>query len=84
MYELRFSLAAAKVLKKAPREVAVRIRLKLDELAVDPFNTPNVKKLTDHPGYRLRVGDWRVLYLVEREVLVVQVVEIGHRKEVYR
>lgn len=84
MYELRFSLAAAKALKKAPREVAVRIRSKLDELAVDPFSAPNVKKLTDHPGYRLRVGDWRVLYLVEREVLVIQVVEIGHRKEVYR
>ena len=45
---------------------------------------PNVKKLTGHPGYRLRVGDWRVLYLVERQILVVQVIEIGHRREIYR
>ena len=45
---------------------------------------PNVKKLTGHPGYRLRVGDWRVLYLVERQILVVQVIEIGQRREIYR
>ena len=83
MFELRISQTAAKSLRKAPREVAARIRRKLDELAGDPFAAPNVKKLTG-PGYRLRVGDWRVLYLVEREILVVYVIEIRHRKEIYR
>ena len=84
MFELRLSQAALRSLRKAPREVAQRIRRRLDELAVDPFCMPNVKKLTGHPGYRLRVGDWRVLYLVERQILVVQVIEIGHRREIYR
>jgi mRNA interferase RelE/StbE len=84
MYALRFSTAALKALRKAPPDVAGRIRTKLDELAQDPFAAPNVKKLTNHPGYRLRVGDWRVLYLIQQEEVVIQVVEIGQRKEVYR
>ena len=64
--------------------MAARIRARLDELAENPFAVPNVKKLTGHPGYQLRVGDWRVLYLVERDVLVIYVIEVGHRKEIYR
>ncbi len=84
MVELRISQAAAKSLRKAPAQIAARIRRKLDELADDPFADANVEKLTGHPGYRLRVGDWRVLYLVEREVLVIHVIEIRHRKEIYR
>jgi mRNA interferase RelE/StbE len=84
MYALRFSMAALKTLKKAPADAACRIRARLDELARDPFSTPGVKKLTEHPGYRLRVGDWRVLYLIGKGELVIHVVEIGQRKEVYR
>ena len=84
MFELRRSQTAFRSLRKAPRKVAQRIRRRLDELAVDPFHMPKVKKLTGHPGYRLRVGDWRVLYLVERRILVIQVIEIGHRREIYR
>lgn len=84
MYELRFSVAALKALKKAPKDMAGRIRRKLDDLAKDPFSAPNVKKLTGHPGYRLRVGDWRVIYIVQNQELVVMVIDIGQRKEVYR
>lgn len=54
-------------------------------LAVDPF-TPNnnVRKLTNHPGYRLRVGDWRVVYLVHEQDLLIAVVRIAPRGEVYQ
>ncbi len=84
MYTLRFSTTAIKALRKAPADVAKRIRAKLGDLARDPMAAPNVKKLTNHPGYRLRVGDWRVIYLVQHEELVIQVVDLGQRKEVYR
>ncbi len=84
MYELRITQAATKSLRKAPREVAVRIRKKLDELQSDPFDISGLKKLTAHPGFRARVGDWRILYLVEKDTLVVQIIEIGHRREIYR
>lgn len=84
MFALRFSTAALKALRKAPSDVTRRIRERLDELACDPFTAANVKKLTNHPGYRLRVGDWRVIYLVQKEAVVIYVVDIAQRKEVYR
>jgi len=84
MYALRFSTAALKALRKAPADVSGRIRERLNELARDPFAAPNVKKLTSHPGYRLRVGDWRVIYLVQKDTVVIYVVDIAQRKEVYR
>jgi len=43
-----------------------------------------VKKLTDHPGFRLRVGDWRVVYTVSYDQLVVHVIRIAQRGEVYK
>lgn len=67
-----------------PRAEAVRIRRKLDTLARDPERAANVRKLTEHPGYRLRVGDWRIVYLLDRGRIVIQVIRIAHRREVYR
>ncbi|MFP5461934.1 MAG: type II toxin-antitoxin system RelE family toxin [Gammaproteobacteria bacterium] len=84
MWSIEFSREAVKALVRMPRDQAVRIRRKIDELARDPANAPNVKKLTEHPGYRLRVGDWRVVYLLLDDRLVVQVVRIAPRGEVYR
>jgi mRNA interferase RelE/StbE len=68
---------------RMPRDQALRIRRKIDELARDPYNAPNVKKLTEHPGFRLRVGDWRVVYLLIEERVVIHVVRIAPRGEVY-
>lgn len=84
MWSIEFSRDAVKALTRMPRDQAVRIRRKIDELARDPASTPKVKKLTEHPGYRLRVGDWRVVYLLVDDRLVIQVVRIAPRGEVYR
>lgn len=69
---------------RMPRDRALRIRRKIDELARDPYNARNVKKLTEHPGFRLRVGDWRVVYLLIEERVVIHVVRIAPRGEVYK
>ena len=44
----------------------------------------NVKKLTDAAGYRLRIGDWRVVYTLEQDRLIVAVIKIEPRGEVYK
>lgn len=67
-----------------PRDQALRIRGRLDDLVRDPYSTPNVKRLTEHPGFRLRVGDWRVVYLLDADRVVIQVIRVAHRSEVYR
>lgn len=84
MWSLELSREAVKALLRMPRPEAVRIRRHLDQLAQDPWTTPNVKKLTDHPGFRLRVGDWRIVYLLKEQQLIVQVIRIARRGEVYR
>jgi len=68
-----------------PRNSAKLICEKIKALVVDPFaSNNNVRKLTQHPGYRLRVGDWRVVFLVQEEALLIAVVRIASRGDVYR
>jgi mRNA interferase RelE/StbE len=61
-----------------------RIVRALDRLAADPRSAANVKALVGSGHYRLRVGDWRVIYALRDDVLTVLVLRIGHRREVYR
>ncbi len=67
-----------------PRDQAGRIRRKLDEMARDPLHAVNVKKLSEHPGFRLRVGDWRIVYMLDHDRVVIQVIRIAPRGEVYK
>ena len=85
MYRIFFTKEADKVLRKMPRNWSGRIREKLMQIAEDPYGEHNnVTKLQGRDGFRLRVGDWRVLYDVEDEQLVVLVLKIGSRGGVYR
>ena len=84
MWRIEFSRHAVKEMLRMPRDQALLVRRKLDELARDPFSTANVKKLTQHPGYRLRVGDWRVLYLLVNDRVVIHVIRIAARGNAYR
>jgi len=83
-WQLEFSHDAAKALLRMPRDEAKRIRSRLDELARDPLHAPNVKKLVGVHGYRLRVGDWRVLYRLIEDRCVVDVIRIATRGQAYR
>jgi len=68
-----------------PRNTARLIREKLELVATDPHaNHPNAKKLHNRPGYRLRVGDWRIIYEIQNDRLVILVLKIAPRGEVYR
>ena len=68
-----------------PRNAAKLIREKLDVIAVNPYaDHPNAKKLQGREGYRLRVGDWRVVYRIQNEQLIIIVMKIASRGEVYK
>jgi mRNA interferase RelE/StbE len=85
MFSIEYSKAARKALKAMPRNTARLVMEKIEALAADPM-TPNnnVKKLTNHPGYRLRVGDWRVVYTIHEQALLIAVVRIAPRGDVYQ
>jgi mRNA interferase RelE/StbE len=85
MYRIEFTRQADKQLRRLPREVARNIFKKLELLAGNPYaQNNNVKKLVERSGYRLRVGDWRVIYEVEDDRLVILVVAVGARGDIYR
>ena len=83
MHSIEYTREALQVLAKMPRNVREVVTGKIEGLARDPFGAANVKRLVGVPGYRLRVGDWRVIYDVESGRLVVRVLKIGPRGGVY-
>ncbi|WP_246257824.1 type II toxin-antitoxin system RelE family toxin [Pararobbsia alpina] len=66
------------------RNVAATIRAKIDTLRIDPYGAPNVKKLTGLEGYRLCVGDWRVLYEIDDGKLVIVALAVKPRGGAYQ
>jgi mRNA interferase RelE/StbE len=84
MWSVTHTTAAIKALTGMDRMLAKRIRAKILALAQDPrAPNNNVKKLTGIEGYRLRIGDWRVIYTLKHEILTVVVIRVGHRREIY-
>lgn len=85
MYRVVFTKQVDKVLRKMPRNQMQLIREKLNQLAEDPYApNNNVTKLQNRPGYRLRIGNWRVIYELLDEQLVIVVLKVGPRGSVYR
>lgn len=84
-YKITFTKEAQKTLLRLPRNTAILVRKKLEQLAADPYAPmTNAKKLQNRSGYRLRIGDWRVIYEIKNDELVVLVLKIAQRGEVYR
>jgi mRNA interferase RelE/StbE len=85
MFAIEYTRDAAKALKSMPKTTAVLIMQKVSALAADPFApNNNVKKLVNRPECRLRVGDWRVLYAVHEDKLVIEVIRIAPRGGAYQ
>lgn len=84
MYKIFFSKNSDKALRRMPRNLALKIAKKIKELANNPYSMRNVKKLTNHPGYRLRVGDWRIVYTINDDELIIHVINVKTRGEIYK
>jgi mRNA interferase RelE/StbE len=85
VYKIIFTKQAYKSLRRIPQEIVGRIRDRLDRIAEDPYaQNPNVTKLQNRAGYRLRAGDWRVIYDVQEGELVILVLKVDSRGDIYR
>ncbi|HUT13786.1 MAG TPA: type II toxin-antitoxin system RelE/ParE family toxin [Thermoguttaceae bacterium] len=83
-YEIRLKPSAVRDLEVLPRPVQTRVARKIDGLAEDPFPRGSKKLEGKENLRRIRVGDYRIIYEVRKKVLVVLVVRIRHRADVYR
>ena len=83
-YALQFRPAALRQLRKVPKDALRRIRMATEDLRDEPRPEGAAKLAGTHDLWRIRVGDYRVVYTIADDVLVVTVVRVGHRREVYR
>lgn len=82
-YRIEYKPSAEREFLALPKEVQKRIRPKIEALAIDP-RPPGSKKLRGYQNrWRIRVGDYRVIYEVYDRELLVLIVKIGHRSDVY-
>lgn len=85
MYKILLTKQANKSLRNMPRNVPHLIRQKLGLIATDLYRQHNnVTKLQNRLGYRLRVGDWRIIYEIQDTQLVILILKIAPRGEIYR
>jgi mRNA interferase RelE/StbE len=81
-HQIFFTDKALKQLKKLEKKDQERIIKSLERIRIRPES--HITKLVDDPGYKLRVGDYRIILEIEKEKLVILVLLIGHRKNLYQ
>ena len=81
LYSIEFTDLAKKQLSKLPRDIQKRIIYALERIRIRPESY--VSKLVGDSGYRLRVGDYRVILDIDRSKLIILALKIGHRSSIY-
>lgn len=83
-YRIEWKNSAYKELQKLPRQMIQRIVEAVDDLPNNPYPS-GVKKLVGSEfSYRIRIGDYRVIYEIIEDKLVIEIIRVRHRKDVYR
>ena len=81
-YEIIFTDTSRKQFRKLEKDVQERIIKALERIRIRP--EAHVRKLIGDPAYRLRVGEYRVIVEIEKDKLIILVIKIGHRKNIYK
>jgi mRNA interferase RelE/StbE len=83
-YRIEVTKSAAKTLKKIPKADQKRIAKKIDSLATR-LPSPNITKMKgNNPFHRIRVRDYRIIYEIQDDILLILILKIGHRKDIYK
>ena len=83
-YKIEISSSAEKALKKIPKKDIIKIVQTINQLAISPFPEGSRKLVGEENTYRVRKGNYRVLYEVLNKKLIVLVLKIGNRKDIYK
>ncbi len=83
-YKIEFKSSALKELERLPRQIIPRVIAAIKGLAEDPY-PPGVKKLIGfEQTYRIRVGDYRIMYEIHEDRLIIEIIRVKHRKDIYK
>ena len=83
-YTIEWKRSAVKELKQLPQDAIARIVKAVEQLSANPYPAGVKKLIGSEHTYRLRVGMYRVVYTTQANILVITVIRVGHRKDVYR
>ncbi len=82
MYEIIYSIKASKQLRKLDKAVRERIYAVLNRIKIRPYSF--ITKLVGDPGYKLRIGNYRIIMDMDNGRLIILIIQIGHRKNIYK
>jgi mRNA interferase RelE/StbE len=83
-YRIELKNSAAKSLKKIPKADRIRLVEKIDSFVENLPNPDTTKMKGNNPFHKVRVGDYRIVYEIQNDILVILVIKIGNRKDIYR
>ncbi len=82
-YKVYFKASVEKDLKSIPKKDLSKILQRISQLSLEPRPISS-EKLTDQEKYRIRQGLYRIVYSIQDDQLIVWIVKVGHRKDIYR
>lgn len=82
-YQIEIKASAIKELAKIQKEYALKIDKAIRTLANNPFPNGSLKLKANENKYRIRVGNYRVIYNVDNNILTILILKVGHRKSIY-
>ncbi|MDJ0899079.1 MAG: type II toxin-antitoxin system RelE/ParE family toxin [Xenococcus sp. MO_188.B8] len=83
-YKIEWKQSAKKELKKLDKQIIPRILQAIENLADNPYLSGSKKLIGSDSIYRIRVGDYRIVYNIKSSVLTIEIIKVGHRREIYR
>ncbi|MEK6590916.1 MAG: type II toxin-antitoxin system RelE/ParE family toxin [Nitrospinota bacterium] len=84
MHKIEFKKSVKKELENVPDTDFIKVDSAIHSLKKNPYPFPQSKKLEDEDKFRLRVGDYRIIYTVDNHDKVITIHRVRHRKDVYR
>lgn len=83
-YRIEWKQSAKKELKKLNKQIILRILQAVENLSDNPYSSSSKKLIGSDSIYRIRVGDYRIIYNIKSSVLIIEIIKVGHRREIYR
>ena len=83
-FKIQWKSSAVKELQKLPQEIIRKIHHAVEDLGQNPHPYGSKKLVGSENGFRIRLGDYRIIYTITSKTLTIEIVRIGHRKNVYK
>lgn len=84
MYKIIYRKTAAKALLKLPPKVVEQFKQAFGHLAMDDESLLDIKKLEGREGFRLRIGSYRAIYRKLNDVMIIEIIKVGSRGDIYK